>query len=124
MPEFFANEKELRNLWSAPDTRSKLLAGLAEAGFGHDQLAEMQKLIDAEKSDLFDVLAYVAYTLPPMTREVRASLAKPSIASLFSQKQPGVPRFRAGAVREGRRGRTRAGKALAAAEAEVQQRHR
>ena len=55
LPDFFKNEAELRAIWSVPDTRRKLLQGLAENGFGHDQLAEMQKLIDAEKSDLFDV---------------------------------------------------------------------
>lgn len=63
LPEFFKDEEELRALWSAPDTRKKLLDGLAEKGFGKDQLAEMQKIIDAEKSDLFDVLANVAYAL-------------------------------------------------------------
>jgi type I restriction enzyme R subunit len=61
MPEFFKDEAELRALWSARDTRKKLLQGLAEKGFGHDQLAEMHRIIDAEKSDLFDVLAYIAY---------------------------------------------------------------
>ena len=76
LPEFFKNEAELRALWSAPDTRAKLLQGLAEKGFGHDQLAEMQRIIDAEKSDLFDVLAHVAYALPPITREERAAHAK------------------------------------------------
>ena len=40
----------------------------------------MQKIINAEKSDLFDVLAYVAYTRPPVTREARADLARPAIA--------------------------------------------
>ena len=40
-----------------PETRRKLLDGLAEKGFGKEQLTEMQKIIDAEKSDLFDVLA-------------------------------------------------------------------
>ncbi len=54
LPDFFTDEDELRALWSAPDTRKKLLEGLAEKGFGKDQLAEMQKIIDAEKSDLFD----------------------------------------------------------------------
>src|SRR4029077_2727533 len=49
LPEFFKNENELRSLWSAPDTRAKLLAGLAEKGFGREQMAEMQKIIDAEK---------------------------------------------------------------------------
>lgn len=67
LPEFFKSEVELRNLWSSPDTRAKLLQGLSEKGFGQEQLVEMQKLISAEKSDLFDVLAYVAYLLPPMT---------------------------------------------------------
>ncbi len=69
LPEFFKDEAELRALWSVPDTRKKLLEGLAEKGFGHEQLAEMQRIINAEKSDLFDVLAYVAYALPPLTRE-------------------------------------------------------
>jgi hypothetical protein len=59
-PELFKDEDELRALWSAPDTRARLLQGLAEAGFGRDQMAEMQRIIDAERSDLFDVLAHVA----------------------------------------------------------------
>ncbi len=79
LPEFFKDEAELRKLWSAPDTRKMLLNGLAEKGFGHDQLSEMQRIIDAEKSDLFDVLAYVAYALPPLTREERATRAKVAI---------------------------------------------
>ncbi len=87
LPEFFQDEAQLRALWSAPDTRGRLLAGLAEKGFGHDQLVEMQKIIDAEKSDLFDVLAYVAYALPPQTREVRAAHAKVYINTRFSAKQ-------------------------------------
>ena len=87
LPEFFKDEDELRALWSAPDTRKKLLKGLAEKGFGHEQLAEMQKIIDAEKSDLFDVLAYVAYALPPLTREERAARAKVAISTHFNSKQ-------------------------------------
>jgi len=87
LPEFFKNEDELRQLWSVPDTRAKLLEGLAESGFGHEQLAEMQKIIDAEKSDLFDVLAHVAYALPPLTREDRATKAKVEISTHFNTKQ-------------------------------------
>ena len=93
LPEFFANEDELRELWSAPDTRRKLLEGLAEKGFGHEQLAEMQKIIDAEKSDLFDVLAHVAYALPPLTREDRATKAKVEINNHFNSKQQGFLDF-------------------------------
>ena len=87
LPEFFANEEELRDLWSAPDTRRLLLQGLAEKGFGHEQLAEMQKIIDAEKSDLFDVLAHVAYALPPLSREERAAKAKVEIPTHFNSRQ-------------------------------------
>jgi type I restriction enzyme R subunit len=87
LPEFFKDEAELRTLWSAPDTRKMLLNGLAEKGFGHEQLSEMQKIIDAEKSDLFDVLAYIAYALPPLTREERADRAKVAITANFNSKQ-------------------------------------
>ena len=87
LPDFFQSEAELRKLWSAPDTRVKLRQGLAEKGFGHDQLAEMQKIIDAEKSDLFDVLAYVAYAMAPLTRAERADNARVYINSEFTTKQ-------------------------------------
>src|ERR1700722_718838 len=87
LPEFFKDEAELRLLWTAPDTRAKLLAGLAEKGFGKEQMAEMQKIIDAEKSDLFDVLAYVAYAMPPITREQRAGHAKQVVHRQFNAKQ-------------------------------------
>lgn len=87
LPEFFKNEEELRALWSVPDTRKKLLQGLVEKGFGHDQLVEMQKIMDAENSDLFDVLAYVAYAKPPVTREVRAAKARVYINTQFSVRQ-------------------------------------
>jgi len=87
LPEFFHDEAELRTLWCAPDTRKKLLEGLAEKGFGRDQMAEMQRMIDAEKSDLFDVLAHVAYALPTLSREERAEKAKVEIGTHFNTKQ-------------------------------------
>lgn len=87
LPEFFKSEEELRSLWSLPDTRKKLLLGLAEKGFGSEQLAEMQKIIAAEKSDLFDVLAYVAYAKPAITRQERAERAKIVITEHFNSKQ-------------------------------------
>ncbi|MBB5330076.1 EcoAI/FtnUII family type I restriction enzme subunit R [Tunturiibacter gelidoferens] len=87
LPEFFKDEAELRTLWSNPLTRKMLLVGLAEKGFGPEQLGEMQKIIDAEKSDLFDVLAYVAYALPPLNREERAARAKVVISTHFNSKQ-------------------------------------
>jgi len=88
LPEFFKDEDELREIWSDPATRKALLAGLADKGFGREALAEMQKAIEAENSDLFDVLAYVAYTRAPVSREDRAVLAKAGInASYKSNRQ-------------------------------------
>ena len=87
LPEFVRDEAELRAIWSAPDTRSKLLQGLADKGFGPEQLTEMQTIISAEDSDLFDVLAHVAYALPPVPREWRAQQARLYIHSHFTNKQ-------------------------------------
>ncbi|MBX3350097.1 MAG: DEAD/DEAH box helicase family protein [Nitrospira sp.] len=87
LPEFFRNEAELRTIWSVPETRVKLLQGLAEKGFGSEQMVEMQRIIDAENSDLFDVLAHVAYAMAPLTREERAARAKVEISTHFNSKQ-------------------------------------
>ena len=88
LPELFRNEDELRTLWSKPDTRKSLLAGLEEKGYGEDQLAEIKRMIDAEKSDLFDVLAYIAFALPTITREERVDNNRDRIFENFaSDKQ-------------------------------------
>jgi type I restriction enzyme R subunit len=87
LPEFFKDEDELRRLWSDPDTRRKLLAGLADKGFGRDALAEMKRVIEAEHSDLFDVLAYVSFAAPPVPRAERAAAARAATAAEFTDKQ-------------------------------------
>lgn len=87
LPEFFKDEDELRRIWSAPDTRKALLVGLAEKGFGREPLAEMQKIIDAENSDLFDVLAYVAFAIPTETRAERAQKAKAQTQHSYNDRQ-------------------------------------
>ena len=87
LPGFFRDEAELRRLWSDPVTRKGLLAGLAEKGFGPEQLGEMQRIIDAERSDLFDVLAHIAYALPPLTRDQRVEKAKVVIPLEFNSRQ-------------------------------------
>lgn len=79
LPALFKNEDELRALWGEPGTRKALLEGLAEKGFSDAQLAELKRLIDAEKSDLYDVLAYIAFALAPITREERVQTRKGAI---------------------------------------------
>jgi type I restriction enzyme R subunit len=99
LPDFFKDEAELRAVWSTPNTRKLLLHGLAEKGFGHEQLVEMQKIIHAEKSDLFDVLAYVAYA-PTSTHQARAcGPGKAGDRWAVQQQAAGLPRFCAGPLR-------------------------
>lgn len=88
LPDFFKSEEELRTLWGNPLTRKTLLTKLAEAGFGIDELTTLQKLIDAEKSDLFDVLEYVFNSdFQPITRAERVESAKATIFALLNKQQ-------------------------------------
>ncbi len=86
LPALFKDEDELRTLWSQPDTRSALLDGLAEKGYGRDQLREIERMIDAEDSDLYDVLAYIAFALAPLTRQQRADASQPFISAQYEPK--------------------------------------
>ena len=88
LPSLFKSEQELRKIWSNPVTRRTLLERLDEEGFGKQELAILQKLVDAEKSDLFDVLEYVFNgNKKPITREERVRRAKATIFALLSEKQ-------------------------------------
>ena len=66
------DEDQLRSTWSDPDTRERFMEKLDEAGYDRDRLDDIRRLVDAPKSDLFDVLAYVLFTKPPRTRSDRA----------------------------------------------------
>ncbi|MDP4533706.1 DEAD/DEAH box helicase family protein [Marinobacter salarius] len=88
LPQFFENEDKLREIWGDPNTREKLLSDLAEAGYDDEKLDSMKDLIDAKDSDVYDVLAFVAYAAETRTRRERVKSAKPSIQSAFgNQKQ-------------------------------------
>lgn len=87
IPELFRDEDALRELWSRPDTRKALLEGLAERGYGEEQLTEISRLIDAKESDLYDVLAYIAYASPPISRRERVLAHKSLIFSRYIGKQ-------------------------------------
>ena len=87
LPALFRNEDELRAIWGDPNTRKGLLEGLEEKGFGAEQLREISKLIHAEQSDLFDVLAYVAYAMPPISRKQRVERHRSTIFSTYDYRQ-------------------------------------
>lgn len=87
LPDFFNSEDELRKIWSNPLTRKTLLEKLSDAGFGTDELHTLQKIVDAEKSDLFDVLEFIAFATKPITREERVAKAQSNIFSMLEPAQ-------------------------------------
>jgi type I restriction enzyme R subunit len=71
-----ASEDELRAVWSDPDRREAFQQRLKDLGYDGERLEDMRRLIDAADSDIFDVLAYVRFTLAPMSRHERAGTAR------------------------------------------------
>ncbi|MDH5601916.1 MAG: DEAD/DEAH box helicase family protein, partial [Gammaproteobacteria bacterium] len=87
LPKLFKNEDELRDVWSQPDTRQKLLDELEDKGFGNTQFEEIKAVVDAENSDVYDVLAFIAFASPMMTRHERVDTHRDTIFSHYDYKQ-------------------------------------
>jgi type I restriction enzyme R subunit len=93
LPEWFADEDKLREIWSRPDTRKKLMEGLEEKGYGADHLQEIGRMIEAEKSDIYDVLAFIAFNQPPVTRSERVEAHREQIFGQYDYRQQDFLRF-------------------------------
>ena len=87
LPEILKSEEELRNLWSSPITRNELLKKLEDNGFTKQDLKSIQTLIEAEDSDIFDVLEHVAYSKKPIRRSTRVANAEDEIYKSLNDKQ-------------------------------------
>lgn len=85
--EFFKNEDELRAIWANPVTRRVFLFKMSELGYDQEKLESLQKMINADDSDLFDVLAYVSFAIQPITREERVSEVKNIILEKLNDKE-------------------------------------
>lgn len=81
LSKMFKTEDELRAIWSNPKNRREFLDKISSLGFGPVELEELQKLIRAEKSDIYDVLAFVSFAVKPITREDRVNRSEHSILS-------------------------------------------
>ena len=87
LPELLESEEKLRELWSNPMTRRDLMQKLETAGCYKDDLIKLQELISAENSDLFDVLEYVAFAAPLVSREARVETSRDNIYNLLTPVQ-------------------------------------
>ena len=79
MPDLFKNEEELRKIWSNPVTRKEFLQRLFDLGIDLEQLDNIQKVVNGEDCDLFDVLSYLSYNTPLITRQQRIDRTKENI---------------------------------------------
>ena len=81
-----ATEDDLRTAWRDPERREAFMQRLIELGYDNDRLDDMRRLIDAPNSDVFDVLAYVRFTLAPMARTERADAARSTGLNGYEQE--------------------------------------
>lgn len=86
LPDFFKDEEELKEIWSNPVTRKIFLQKIAEIGYGIEELEILQKIVDAQESDLFDILAYLFFEKNPITRKQRANESKNEILEGLDEK--------------------------------------
>lgn len=82
LPDIFTSEQQLRERWANPDTRKELLQQLADHGVDKDHLQTMQKMFEAEDSDVFDVLAHIAFNASILRRHDRAENARNDVKLL------------------------------------------
>ena len=87
LPNILKSEEELRKLWSSPITRNELLKKLEDNGFTKQDLKSIQTLIEAEDSDIFDVLEHIAYQKKPIQRAARVANAESKIHSNLDDNQ-------------------------------------
>jgi type I restriction enzyme, R subunit len=87
LPALLGSEEELRKVWSNPLTRRELMQKLEREGCHKDDLVKLQELIDAENSDLFDVLEYIAYAKPPISRAARVESNQSNIYTFLNAQQ-------------------------------------
>lgn len=86
LPDLFKDEDDLRNQWSDPDTRKALLERLAERSYDEAVLGIVRETLMADESDLFDVLAHIAYSNSMRTREFRAEAGRRRIGDAYEPK--------------------------------------
>jgi type I restriction enzyme R subunit len=87
LPSLFGSEEKLREIWANPLTRRDLMSNLEKEGCHKDDLLKLQELINAEDSDLFDVLQYIAYAKETVSRAARVETNKDNIYTLLNAQQ-------------------------------------
>lgn len=86
LPKFYQNEHDLRLAWANPETREKFLKNLEYIWLDREQIENLKKIFAAEKSDIFDILAYISYGNEMKNRDERSKIAKSILEKYESPK--------------------------------------
>lgn len=86
LPKFYQNEHDLRLAWADPETREKFLKNLEYIWLDREQIENLKKIFAAEKSDIFDILAYISYGNEMKNRDERSKIAKSILEKYESPK--------------------------------------
>ena len=73
LPSLYKDVEQLRTIWKNPSEREILFTELENAGFGANNLKDLKSMMNADDSDIFDVLAYLSFNTPMKTRKERVS---------------------------------------------------
>ena len=76
LPKLYQSEHDLRLAWANPETREKFLKNLEYIWLDAEQIENLKKVFEAEKSDIFDILAYISYGNEIKNRTERSKIAK------------------------------------------------
>jgi len=87
LPDLFKSEEELRKIWSSPVTRKEFLNRLFELGIDVEQLENIYQVMNAQNSDLYDVLAYLSFNTPVITRKQRVENSRNKIFDDLNDKE-------------------------------------
>jgi len=86
LPDFFADEKALRKIWSHQDTRGKLIDELAERGFDMGKLLTLRDAFNAQDSDIYDLLRFIAFDKEIISRKGRLAVADTTFKDSLDDK--------------------------------------
>ena len=86
LPKLYQNEHDLRLAWANPETREKFLKNLEYIWLDAEQIENLKKIFEAEKSDIFDILAYISYGNEIKNRTERSKIAKSILEKYKSPK--------------------------------------
>lgn len=86
LPSIYQDEHQLRMLWSNPETREELLHNLANIWLDSEQLEDLKKMFEAEKSDIFDILAHISFNSDIKFRAERSQYWEETVEKYQSLK--------------------------------------